>query len=143
MKKIIAFCLCLTFVTVLFSGCLFDKNGNSTPLTEESEQSVSSEDNPDSTDPTETSSSTTEESSYISEAGGNPDNVTVKEILITVSEDKYFVDNHEMSFDELTEEIQADNGDVFVRIFDENATLNAFEKLKNYLEDNVIEYELS
>lgn len=143
MKKMIAFCLCLTLVPVLLSGCSFDKNGNTTLPTEGTEQSISSEDDPAGTDPAETSNTTTEESSYLSEAGGNPDNAAVKEILVTVSEDKYFVDNHEMSFEELTEEIQADNEGTFVRIFDENATLNAFEKLKNYLEENAIEYELS
>lgn len=143
MKKIIAFCLCLTLIPVLLGGCSLGKSDPAAPSTEKPEQSVSDEDNPDNTDPAETSSSTTEESSYISEAGGNPGNAAVKEISVTVSEDKYFVDNHEMSFDELTAEIQADNGDTFVRIFDENATLNAFEKLKNYLEDNAIEYELS
>ncbi len=155
MKKLTLLWLSLALAAILLlngctscsscTNCLNTEEDSSNVSTEELNQTATAESVNTAVEPEATSVPATapEESSQTSQAGGNPDKEVVKEITITVSEDKYFVDNHEKSFDELVEELKAENGSVLVKLYDENATFNAFDKVKNYLEDNDIEYELS
>ncbi|MCM1335281.1 MAG: hypothetical protein NC084_12745 [Bacteroides sp.] len=146
MKRITRSWLCLTLAATVLSGCSLFKSGETAEATDAAETLALTEETRE-TAPEETTVSSDEadeaESTPLAEEGGNPDRATAREISVTVSEDKYFVDNHELTFDELVEEIGAGGGEAFVRISDENATLNAFEKLRDYLAENEIEYELS
>lgn len=142
MKKIIRSWLCLTLAAAL-SGCSLFKSAEPASPTEETEPLVLTDATVESAESEETTVQAIEESTAPAEAGGNPDDAVARELSVTVSEDTYFVNNHELSFDELVEEIGANDGGVYVRIFDENATLNAFERLRDYLATNEIGYELS
>ena len=60
-----------------------------------------------------------------------------------MSDDKYFVDNHIIDYDELLEQISALDDTWYVKIYDENSTLKAFRKLKKYFEENDIPFEIA
>ena len=79
---------------------------------------------------------------YPEDGGGNPGVSNATELSVTVSEDKYFVDNHEISFDDLVEKISALSENSYVKLYDEKSTLKAFNKIKDYLEENGILYEI-
>lgn len=81
-------------------------------------------------------------SEYPEDGGGNPGVSNATELSVTVSEDKYFVDNHEISFDDLVEKISALSENSYVKLYDEKSTLKAFNKIKDYLEENGIMYEI-
>ena len=68
--------------------------------------------------------------------GGNPD--IADYIEVTVSEDKYFYDNHEISYDDLIELLDGLDENTAVKISDENATLKAYESLTEALEERGI-----
>lgn len=72
--------------------------------------------------------------------GGNPDIAGYVEV--TVSEDKYFYENHEISFDELMEVLDGLEENTAVRISDDNAALKDFENLTKALEERSIIYEV-
>ena len=71
--------------------------------------------------------------------GGNPDIASY--IEVTVSEDKYFYENHEISYDDLIKVFDDLDENTAVRISDENATLKAYESLTNALEERGIPFE--
>ena len=71
--------------------------------------------------------------------GGNSD--IANYIEVTVSEDKYFYENHEISYDDLIKVFDELDGNTAVKINDENATLNAYEALTKALEEREILYE--
>lgn len=95
------------------------------------------------TDDSETTSDTTTgettEGNSAAE-GGNSDFASY--IEVTVSEDKYFYENHEISYDDLIEVMDGLDENTAVRISDENAALNAFEALTDALEERGILYEV-
>lgn len=68
--------------------------------------------------------------------GGNPD--IADYIEVTVSEDKYFYENHEISFDELMEVLDGLEENTAVKVSDEDATLKAYESLTKALEERGI-----
>lgn len=98
---------------------------------------VSSADNPDIT----VSSSDTQTSDVLSE-GGNPGSPEKYAMEITISEDKYFVDNHEISFDELKAKIDGLETGAVIKVNDENSTLKAFNAVKDYLTEKEIAYSV-
>lgn len=71
--------------------------------------------------------------------GGNPGFASY--IEVTVLENKYFYDNHEVSFEELVEVLDGLSGDTAVLIHDEDATLKAYEELTNALKEREIMFE--
>lgn len=90
----------------------------------------------------ETTSSTSDSKttdSNSSATGGNLDMANY--IEVTVSEDKYFYENHEISYDELIKVFDELGGNTAVMISDENATLNAYESLTKALEEREIMFE--
>ncbi|MBD5533274.1 MAG: hypothetical protein HDQ98_13945 [Lachnospiraceae bacterium] len=85
----------------------------------------------------------TMEEAFTDETGGNPAESHSHVLEITVFEDNYFYENHEVSYDELLlifEELK--EGDI-VTIYDENASLNACQKVISYLEERKIMYMYS
>lgn len=62
-------------------------------------------------------------------------------IEITVSEDKYVYENHEISYDDLIKVLDGLDGNTAVKISDENATLKAYENLTKALEEREIMFE--
>lgn len=88
---------------------------------------------------TETSVTTVGESSPAE--GGNPAEIT--EIEITVSENQYYYDNAEISFDELTELIDGLGKNNIVKIYDDYASAKAYENLTSLLDKCEIPYKES
>ncbi len=82
------------------------------------------------------------QTSNISAEGGNPGNTDSFALEITISEDKYFVDNHEISFDELKAKIDGLETGAVIKINDENSTLKAFNAVKDYLTEKEIAYSV-
>ncbi len=82
------------------------------------------------------------QTSDVSSEGGNPGNPDSFAMEITVSEDKYFVDNHEISFDELKAKIDGLETGAVIKINDENSTLKAFNAVKDYLTEKEIAYSV-
>lgn len=78
----------------------------------------------------------------ISSEGGNPGNPECFTLNITISEEKYFVDNHEITFEELKKDIDSLKEGSTVKIEDENSTLKAFNAVKNYLTEKEIPFNL-
>lgn len=100
-------------------------------------ESESTETNPNSN--TETSVTTVGESN--SAEGGN--SVEITEIEITVSDNQYYYDNAEISFDELTELIDGLGKNNIVRIYDDYASAKAYEDLTALLDEREIPYKES
>lgn len=77
---------------------------------------------------------------FTDETGGNPAENHSHVLEITVFEDNYFYESHEVSYEELLlifEELK--EGDMVI-IYDENASLNACQKVIIYLEEQEILY---
>lgn len=142
MKKKIALAALILGVSFLFTACSDPKeNLNSNPNNSSNSQTVS-EQNSSTPENSETSDSTPSSEmtgSASSAAGGNPD--TAVYIEITVSENKYFYENHEISFDELVEVLDDLDENTSVKVSDENAALKAYERLTNALEERKIPFE--
>lgn len=84
--------------------------------------------------------SETMKEAFTDETGGNPAESHSRVLEITVFEDNYFYENYEVSYEELLlifEELK--EGDI-VTIYDENASLNACQKVISYLEEREITY---
>ena len=94
----------------------------------------------DSSDTAESSSDA--QTSDVSSEGGNPGNPDKYAMEITISEDEYFVDNHEISFDELKTKIDGLETEAVIKINDENSTLKAFNAVKDYLTEKEIAYSV-
>ena len=78
----------------------------------------------------------------ISAEGGNPGNPESFSLKITIAEDKYFVDDLEIAFEELKTVIDTLEKGSAVKIADENSTLKAFNAVKNYLTEKEIPFNL-
>lgn len=76
----------------------------------------------------------------ISAEGGDPGDPENFSLEITISEDKYFVDDHEITFEELKSVIGNSEKGSSVKIYDKNSTLKAFNAVKNYLAEKEITY---
>lgn len=143
MKKFIIVLLVLAVcgVAIYFAYPEISKmiNGgqNTTSSVTDSSAKVSSA---DSSDTAEISSDT--QTSDVSSEGGNPGNPDKYAMEITISEDKYFVDNHEISFDELKTKIDGLETGAVIKINDENSTLKAFNTVKDYLTEKEIAYSV-
>lgn len=82
----------------------------------------------------------TDEEIFTEETGGNPGEIHNRYIEITVFEDNYFYENHQMSYEELLSILEElEEGDI-VTIYDDNATLNAYQKIISALEEREILY---
>lgn len=69
-----------------------------------------------------------------------PDDKDSNIIEVSVVEDEYFYENKRMEIDELLESINTIGKDVVVRVTDDNATLKAYNKLLEKLEEASIPY---
>lgn len=145
-KKIVLAALILT-ASLALTGCeLFDSTAENDPpssqttdeqtTTDTSDDAEITSDDPEITSTTPDIEVTADNSSA---AGGNPDIAAY--IEVTVSEDKYFYENHEISFDDLMEVLDGLDGNTAVRISDENAALKAYESLTKALEEREILFE--
>lgn len=85
---------------------------------------------------------TSDESSDIPEetAGGNAGEVQYNYYRVTVSEDRYYTTDGELTFDELVREISALNDNYAVEITDDNATLKAYKALTDMLDEKSVPY---
>ena len=79
----------------------------------------------------------------MSAEGGNPGNTDSFALEITISEDKYFVDNHEIGIEELKSEIDGLEAGATIKINDEKSSLKAFNAVKDYLDEKKIAYNVS
>lgn len=131
MKKKIALAALILGASLTLVACTDPndntKNNSSSSQVTDEQNTSSTLDNSEITD----SNSSTE--------GGNPD--TAKYIEVTVSEDKYFYENHEISYDDLVKVFDELDENTSVKISDENATLKAYESLTKALEEREILYE--
>ncbi len=87
--------------------------------------------------------SETMKEAFADETGGNPAESHSRVLEITVFEDNYFYESHEVSYEELLlifEELK--EGDIVI-IYDENASLNACQNLLVILEEREIMYMYS
>ena len=93
---------------------------------------------------TVTSSDSSEaQTSNVSAEGGNPGNTDSFALEITISEDKYFVNNHEIGIEELKSEIDGLEAGATIKINDEKSSLKAFNAVKDYLDEKKIAYSVS
>ena len=130
MKKKIALTMLILSAGLTFTACGLtnDSENTSSEHRASDEQNISAApDVPETTD------------SDTSGAGGNPD--IAKYIEITVSEEKYFHENHEISYDDLIMLLDELPKNTTVKISDENATLKAYENLTKALEERGIMFE--
>ena len=130
MKKKIALTMLILSAGLTFTACGLtnDSENTSSEHRASDEQNISAApDVPETTD------------SDTSGAGGNPD--IAKYIEITVSEEKYFHENHEISYDDLIIMLDELPKNTTVKISDENATLKAYENLTKALEERGIMFE--
>ena len=130
MKKKIALTMLILSAGLTFTACGLtnDSENTSSEHRASDEQNISAApDVPETTD------------SDTSGAGGNPD--IAKYIEITVSEEKYFHENHEISYDDLIMMLDELPKNTTVKISDENATLKAYENLTKALEARGIMFE--
>lgn len=143
MKRDMVLIALILGVCLTLTACTDPNNEpqNSTPGSSSNSQ-VTNEQNSSTLENSEISDCTPSEEmieDVSSTEGGNPD--TAKYIEVTVSEDKYFYDNHEISFDELVEVLDGLDENTSVKISDENATLKAYENLTKTLDEREILFE--
>ena len=105
------------------------------------EQTVTSSEADTASDISSADNSSEAQSSNISAEGGNPGNTDSFALEITVSEDKYFVDNH--GIEELKSEIDGLEAGATIKINDEKSSLKAFNAVKDYLDEKKIAYSVS
>lgn len=88
------------------------------------------------------SSSTADITSEIPEetAGGNNGDIKYTYYKVTVSEDRYFTSDGELTLDELIDEISVLGEDYAVEIVDDNATLKAYNELTDKLDGISVPY---
>lgn len=73
-------------------------------------------------------------------AGGNNGGVQYTYYKVTVSEDRYFTSDGELTLDELIDEISVLGEDYAVEIVDDNATLKAYNELTDRLDEISVSY---
>lgn len=139
MKKVIVLVALILGVSFTLTACTPEETNkdNSTSSQVTDEQSTNS--TSDSSKPTSSSSSIEMTGSNSSAEGGNPD--IANYIEVTVSEDKYFYENHEILFDDLIKVFDELGDNTAVKISDENATLKAYDSLTKALEERGILFE--
>ena len=144
MNKKTALAALILSAGLMLTACTAENNPLSSLF--ENEQSTtdtsgSSETTTASDDPEITTITTADETTDgdLNAEGGNPE--IADYIEVTVSEDKYFYQNHEISYDDLIRVFDGLDGNTAVRISDENATLKAYESLTKALEEREILYE--
>lgn len=76
-------------------------------------------------------------------SGGNPNTAII--FAITISEQKYFYDNQEISIEDLTDKLDEakSNGDIEVTITDNHGTVKAFDELTKILDSKEIAYTIN
>ena len=136
-------------LAVSLTGCdnpikkIFTKEKNEETITETVNQ-VENEINSTSISiveiPDDTSVQSTVSEEYDETGGGNAD--TYKEIEITVSDNQYFYNNHEITYSELCEILDSLDSNTTIILFDEMATESAFSKITDYLDERKISYEM-
>ena len=77
---------------------------------------------------------------YDETGGGNGGEYSEKDI--TVSENRYFYDNHEVTFEEIQELFADADANTAVNIYDEQASDSAFTRLTDFLDEKGIGYEV-
>ena len=107
------------------------------------EQTVTSSEANTSSDISSADNSSQAQTSNISAEGGNPGNTDNVALEITISEDKYFVNNHEIGIEELKSEIDGLEAGATIKINDEKSSLKAFNAVKDYLDEKKIAYNVS
>ena len=105
------------------------------------EQTVTSSEADTASDVSSADNSSGAQTSNISAEGGNPGNTDSFALEITISEDKYFVDNH--GIEELKSEIDGLEAGATIKINDEKSSLKAFNAVKDYLDEKKIAYSVS
>ena len=103
------------------------------------EQTVTSSEADTASDISSADNSSEAQTSNVSAEGGNPDNTDSFALEITISEDKYFVNNHEIGI----EEIDGLEAGATIKINDEKSSLKAFNAVKDYLDEKKITYSVS
>lgn len=150
-KNIITAVFCLA-MTITLSACqnpldnIFNSSETTEAVSETPEQTAaentditaaSSEEAESETESVTSAESVTSEE-FDETGGGNPD--TYKEIEITVSENQYFYNNHEITFDEFTDLLKDADVNTTIRLSDEMASDSAFSKITDYLDEQNIPY---
>ena len=107
------------------------------------EQAATSSEADTASDISSADNSSEAQTSNISAEGGNPGNTDSFALEITISDDKYFVNNHEIGIEELKSEIDGLEAGATIIINDENSTLKAFNAVKDYLDEKKITYSVS
>lgn len=87
------------------------------------EQTVTSSEADTASDISSADNSSEAQTSNVSAEGGNPDNTDSFALEITISEDKYFVNNHEIGIEELKSEIDGLEAGATIKINDEKSSL--------------------
>lgn len=77
---------------------------------------------------------------YDETGGGNGGEYSEKDI--TVSENRYFYDNREVTFEEIQELFADADANTAVNIYDEQASDSAFTRLTDFLDEKGIGYEV-
>ncbi len=126
----------LVLSAFMLFGCADNSANNNSEHTVSSADSLSADSSISANQSDEQISNITD----ISAEGGNPGNPESFSLKITISEDKYFVDDHEIAFEELKTVIDTLEKGSAVKIADENSTLRAFNAVKNYLAEKEITY---
>ena len=97
------------------------------------EQTVTSSEANTASDISSADNSSEAQTSNVSAEGGNPGNTDSFALEITISEDKYFVNNHEIGIE----------AGATIKINDEKSSLKAFNAVKDYLDEKKIAYSVS
>lgn len=138
----------LAFSVVAFSSCeILDRLSSGSSDTQTVSDSADADASNEETEAEEsTSAESAEEETQettaepTDEAGGNPGDGNSFSIEVTVSENTYIYDNHEISYEELLEILDTLNENDVVKISDDNASLDAYSKLTAALEERGISY---
>ena len=137
MNKKIALAALILTASLTFTACTFinDVLGINSPDSQTTDEQTTTD---TSNDPEITIDTTTGETtdSNSNAEGGNSD--IANYIEVTVAEDKYFYENHEISYDDLIKVFDELDENTAVKLNDENATLKAYESLTNALEERGI-----
>lgn len=107
------------------------------------EQTVTSSEADTASDISSADNSSGAQTSNVSAEGGNLGNTDSFALEITISEDKYFVNNHEIGIEELKSEIDGLEAGATIKINDEKSSLKAFNAVKDYLDEKKITYSVS
>lgn len=147
-KKILISLLACSVVT--FSSCemleMLGSGSNDIPtVSDPVDVDASNEETVNDTEAESVSAEVPEEASETTaeptdEAGGNPEDGSTFSLEVTVSENTYLYDNHEISYDELMELFDTLTENDIVKLSDDNASLDAYSKLTSALEERGILY---